>query len=110
MRDSINVNSGLAQSIEYLKGELKKFQLETDIAIIYLQYLVNKSVDEKFVRPTKSFSFPEFDKYLRFFKRYNLLFPLISSNTFSVSEELSGNSQSYQLTDETAISILNDKL
>lgn len=110
MRDTIYVNSGLAQSIEYLEGELKKFQLEKDIAIIYLQYLFDDSVDYKIVRPTKSFTFPKFDEYLRFFKRYNLLFPLFSSNTFSISDELDGNRQSYQLTDDTAIMILNEKL
>lgn len=110
MIDTIKVNSGVEESIHYLKGELIKQNLKKDIAVLYLQYLIDESDNYRIVRPIKSYSLPDFGNYLRFYKRYNLLFPLISSNTFSVSDELMGDLQNYELTDDVAISTLNDFL
>ncbi len=101
---NIKTTSGILESVNYLENELYRSRLNLETAIIYLDILVENAIDEIVERPLFAFKLPDFDKYISFFKCYNLIRGL-KSNTFSISDDLLGYSQDYSITDKEAIDI-----
>jgi len=106
MEKVIYTTEGIIQSLQYLEGELKKHRLDKETAVIYLHIIVKSSQNDKIVRPTFTYSLPEFDNYIRFFKRYNLIMALMDANTYSFTDELWGNLKEFHLSNQTNIEVL----
>ena len=107
MKSKIKTTEGIIRTVGYLTDELEKNHLYQDIAIIYLDSLLSNEINERVERPFYSFKLKYFDKYIRFFKRYNLIRTVVNANTFSIDDELKGNTTIYKLSDPEAIEIYN---
>ena len=107
MKSKIKTTEGIIRTVGYLTDELEKNHLYQDIAIIYLDSLLSNEINERVERPFFTFVLNEFDKYIRFFKRYNLISSVNNANTFLIDVELKGNTAIYTLSDPEAIEIYN---
>lgn len=108
-QDLFRTSTCLKETINYLEDELSKWSLSKDLATIYLTILHKYSEEDEVQRPLFTFKLPKFDDYLRFFKRYNLIFPGINRNTFMLSDNVVCNwDDVYHLTEQEAIKISKD--
>lgn len=96
----------LIETVRNLEVELKKYALCKEMAVLYLTILHKYSEEDEVQRPLFTVKLPKFDDYLRFFKRYNLIFPGINRNTFMLSDNIVCNwDDVYNLTEQEAIKI-----
>jgi len=107
MKSEIRTTVGIVTTLDYLTEEIDKNHLYKDIAIIYLDFLLSNEINDRVKRPFYSFKLKYFDKYIRFFKSYNLIRSIVNANTFLINDELKGHTTIYQLSDPEAIEIHN---
>jgi hypothetical protein len=73
----------------YLKDEMAKIHLNPILANMYLYAMFNAKNDNNVIlRPKWTFAIPEFNKYLNFYKKFNLLHWNGSATKFAPDEDL----------------------
>jgi hypothetical protein len=73
----------------YLKDEMAKIHLNPILANMYLYAMLNAKNDNNVIlRPKWTFAIPEFNKYLNFYKKFNLLHWNGSATKFVPDEDL----------------------
>lgn len=100
MSVKINTYSKVIKTITYLEKELMRSRLSKDTAILYFQILIDREEDNIIERPFFTYNLDDFDTYLDFFTRYNLLDSVnrsIKENTYSVSENWRNRREIYTI-------------
>lgn len=91
--------------LNYLRSELIKHRLDQTFARIYLYAMFKSKNDNDVIyRPKWSYAISDFEKYLRFFKNYNLLHWNGSQSIFVLDEDLENpSSLNIQIENESTI-------
>lgn len=100
MRVMIRTNSKVINAMTYLEGQLDRFNLNKWKAILYFQTLIDYEEGNIIRRPLFTYKLEDFDEYLDFFVRYNLLDKVdyrIKENAYSVPESWKDKRADYRV-------------
>ena len=104
---NLHSRTGILRALEYLSKDLERSKLYMENAILYLSIIEDhtKNYEKLVPLPYWYYGLPNYEAYLRFFTRFNLIFKM--GNSVSISEELVTTSQDYLIQDFQIISKLD---
>lgn len=102
----VTSTTGIIRATRYLEGHLELSNLKPESCILYLTILQDNSngYEKPVPLPYWFYGLPEYESYLWFFKRFNLIYK--QGNCVSISEELNNFSEDYEICNSVIVSNL----